>query len=153
MYVTVQRHYYSSNMASNVFKAGDNCHNSAKTGNTLQHKRYIQLFTSTLPSESVAIDILDLLSMTAEGSQHALITTDRFSKLTRAVSTAKTIMNARACIFFDALKISNGVPSYLLTDNGTQFFSNFFDPLCTHLGTIHMTTTVYHPQTSGQVER
>lgn len=44
-------------------------------------------------------------------------------------------------------------PSYLLSDNGSKFVGKFFDTLCSHPGTKHVKTTIYHPQTNGNVER
>lgn len=73
--------------------------------------------------------------------------------MTGVVPTARIKTTVVACMFFDAWVLPHGIPSYLLTGNGTPFISKFFSTLCIHLGTKHMTTTAFHPQTSGQVER
>ena len=46
-----------------------------------------------------------------------------------------------------------GPPRTLLSDNGPQFASKFFQAVCLQLGTKNVFTTAYHPQTNGQVER
>jgi transposase InsO family protein len=46
-----------------------------------------------------------------------------------------------------------GAPRYVLTDNGTQFTAKFFLAVCRELGIGKVSTTAYHPQTNGQVER
>lgn len=40
-----------------------------------------------------------------------------------------------------------------MTDNGTQLTSVHFRGVCSLLGIKHVTSTTYHPQTQGQVER
>ena len=46
-----------------------------------------------------------------------------------------------------------GPPAYLLSDNGGQFASKYFQSICRILGIRNLFTTAYHPQANGQVER
>lgn len=46
-----------------------------------------------------------------------------------------------------------GVPLTLTTDRGSQFESKFFNELSKWLGVKHASTTAYHPQGNGMVER
>ncbi|MBR7801843.1 transposase, partial [Undibacterium sp. FT137W] len=46
-----------------------------------------------------------------------------------------------------------GPPDSVLTDNGPQFASLFFQGVCDLMGIKNLFTTTYHPQTNGQVER
>lgn len=62
-------------------------------------------------------------------------------------------MNNVAEILFNVLVISYGIPAYLLADSGSQFVRKCFETLCSHLDTMHLTTTASHLQISGQVER
>ena len=45
-----------------------------------------------------------------------------------------------------------GVPETITTDKGTQFTSQTWNNLLCFLGTKHITTTSYHPQSNGLVE-
>ena len=50
--------------------------------------------------------------------------------------------------------VSNfGVPAIITSDRGAQFTSGIWDALCSKLGVKHSTTTAYHPQSNGLVER
>jgi len=46
-----------------------------------------------------------------------------------------------------------GVPETITTDRGTQFTGSTWKCLCRQLGVQHITTTAYHPQANGLVER
>ncbi len=46
-----------------------------------------------------------------------------------------------------------GVPATVSTDRGTQFCSATWSGMCHRLGIQHITTTAYHPQSNGMVER
>lgn len=46
-----------------------------------------------------------------------------------------------------------GPPDTLLSDNGKQFFTRFFQDICRTQGIKNLFTTTYHPQWNGQVER
>ena len=46
-----------------------------------------------------------------------------------------------------------GVPRKILSDRGPQFTSRFMEEFTKALGTKRQLSTVYHPQTNGQIER
>ncbi len=46
-----------------------------------------------------------------------------------------------------------GVPAHLTSDQGAQFTSALWARLCDVIGLHHNTTTVYHPQSNGMIER
>jgi Integrase core domain len=46
-----------------------------------------------------------------------------------------------------------GVPRVLTSDRGPQFVSEVWANVCQQLGICHKTTTAYHPQANGLVER
>ena len=46
-----------------------------------------------------------------------------------------------------------GVPKEVLTDQGSNFLSSLMEELYRMLGTRHLKTSPYHPQTNGAVER
>lgn len=139
-------------MASYVYKTAPNCNSCGKTSTTTKRKYHLQLFPSKRPLELVAIHILGFLSKTTKGSQHVVIFTYRYSKLTRAVVTARNTTTAVECIFFETWVITYGIPAFLHTCNGTQFANKFFGTFHTHLGTKHMTSTLFQPQPNTLVE-
>lgn len=115
-------------------------------------KSRLQLLPATEPSKLVATDIFRSLPKTTKGKQHVMEITDRYSKRTQVVPTARNTTTTVACKIFHSSVILYIIPSYFVTDNGAQFVGKFFGSLCTHLDTNNMTKTAYHPKTSEQIE-
>ena len=97
---------------------------------------------------------LDLVSMPpSNGYDHLLTVVDRFSRWPAAIPIA----NISAETVIDALThgwISNyGVPEVITTDRGSQFQSQIFTQLMENWGIKHISTTAYHPESNGMVER
>lgn len=153
MYGATPRDCYWPNMTRDVNKAVSNCYGCGKSCTTPNQKPYLQLFPIIGPLKFVAVDILGPLPNTTRTIQHAVIITDRCLKLKRAVSSARTITPAVASIFFYVWVIRYGILPYRLIDNRTLFVCRFFGTLYTHIGTKHMTPTIYPPQSSRQVKR
>lgn len=99
------------------------------------------------------MDILGPLPETSSGNLYLLIICDLFTKFTRAIP----LMNITAVDVTSALSehwiAAYGPPDSVLTDNGPQFASLFFQGVCGLMGFKNLYTTIYHPQTNGQVER
>jgi transposase InsO family protein len=101
----------------------------------------------------INVDLVGPLPVAADGSTYLLTVIDRTTHWLEA--TPLKSIEARTCA--DALVASwisrYGVPSHLTTDRGRQFTSELWTALCSRLGISHITTTVYHPQANGMVER
>ena len=154
MYDTLRRDFYWPNMANDVATLVRNCTSCAKVrGAKHSHQHFLKLFPAAGPLEYVAMDILGPLPKSAKGNQYILVITDRYTKLARAIPLATTTAPVVAEAFLDYWVYPYGMPNYLLTDNGTQFVSKFFETICSYLGIKHLTTTAYHPECNGQAER
>jgi hypothetical protein len=130
------------------------CHECTKK-NSIRRKRTkeITLFPSEQPLDFIVIDILGPLTKTSKGHQYLLVIADRFSKLTRTVPLKTIATFEVASAFCHHWVFVYGTPRLLLSDNGTQFNSKFFQACCQILGIHQKFTTAYHPQCNGQVER
>lgn len=139
-------------MENDVHATVAQCASCARNGSQYRRKPPLQLFPSCGPLEFVAMDILRRLPRTKKRNQYAIEMSDS-SKLTRAVPTAKTSATQVANIILEHWIVPFDIPSYVLPDHGPQFVSKFFATICGFLDVRHLTTTAYHPQTNGQVER
>merc|ERR1711911_49378 len=96
----------------------------------------------------------DLVAMPmSNGYNHLLTIVDRFTRW----PTAIPVKDIAADTVIDALThnwISTyGVPETITTDRGSQFTSRIWTQLLQVWGIRHNTTTAYHPQSNGLVER
>ncbi|CAF4152957.1 unnamed protein product, partial [Rotaria sordida] len=102
----------------------------------------------------VSMDFHGPITPTSQrGNKYIICLTDVLSKfvITKAVrdNTAQTAIR-----FLKEDIISKfGTPRCILTDNGTHFTSTLMNELIKQIGSTHLYSTPYHPQTNGQVER
>ena len=97
---------------------------------------------------------MDLVSMPpSNGYNHLLTMIDRFSRWPVAIPipdiNAETVVDQFAHGWISAY----GVPEVVTTDRGSQFTSAIFTQLLNNWGIKHITTTAYHPESNGMVER
>jgi transposase InsO family protein len=87
------------------------------------------------------------------GNKYIISLTDVLSKfvVTKAVrdNTAETVVR----FLKEDIITKFGTPHCILTDNGTHFTSSLTNELLKCIGTTHLYSTPYHPQTNGQIER
>ena len=89
----------------------------------------------------------------SQGMTYLFTIIDRFTRWPEAIPLpdCKTETCAKAFIFHWIARF--GVPSGLVSDRGTQFTSELWAELNKILGIHASTTTAYHPQANGMVER
>lgn len=117
------------------------------------HLKKVQLFPATEPLEILLVNILGPLSKAKSGIQLQVVLTDGFTKLTRSISVFQLASISPTTVLVYNEVIPCGVPINLLTNNGQQFVSQFFAIAPVRLFIEHFTTTAYHSQTNGRVER
>lgn len=105
------------------------------------------------PWEKIYLDIVGPLPLTEQGNKYILTCQDNLSKYLIAIpmsdqtaeETAKAFNTHIVCIF--------GIPNEIVTDQGTNFMSNLFKDLCKLLKINKLSTTAYHPESNGALER
>lgn len=76
------------------------------------------------------MDILGALPNMTNENQFVELMTFLYSTLTSEVPTSKTTAKHITSIFYEMWIVPFSIPDYLLTDNGTQFMSRFFETIC-----------------------
>jgi len=118
-----------------------------------RHTSTLKLFPALEPFSGLEMDLLGPLTASRGGHKHVLVICDRFTKLTRAIplrdATALTVSSA----FIDTWLAAYGIPYSVLTDNGPQFASVYYQGILGLLGIASNYTSPYRSQTNGQVER
>ena len=88
----------------------------------------------------------------ASGFTHLLIAVDKFTKWIKA-KPIKNLGAGTSVSFIKELIFRYGVPHSIITDNGSNFYSDEFKVFCASQGTPVDYTSVAHPQSNGQAER
>jgi len=101
----------------------------------------------------IHVDFMGPLTVSKEGFRYLFTIIDQSSRWLEAIPL--TSMETDTCL--EAL-ISNwiarfGIPTIITSDWGSQFTSSIWAATCQQLGVKHVTTTAYHPQSNGMVER
>ena len=154
MFETIRRTFYWPSMGVDVYTTARQCSSCARENVKLRkHASSMKLFPAAKPLEFLAIDLLGPLPRTPKGFRYILVITDRYSKLTRVVPLKNMTALTVAKAFCEHWVYPYGPPAYLLSDNGGQFASRYFQAVCSTLGIRNLFTTAYHPKANGQVER
>lgn len=73
-------------MGSNIYTTIAICKSYARNGSQQRHEQALQLFPASASLDFTAIDILEPLQKTKQGSQYRCVRTDRYFNLARATS-------------------------------------------------------------------
>ena len=89
----------------------------------------------------------------SEGYRYLFTMVNRFSRWPEAVPLADASAISCCRAFIHTWTSPFGVPDDVVTDRGAQFTGQWWRELMEHLGISHHTTTAFHPQSNGLVER
>ena len=105
------------------------------------------------PFKRVAVDLVgEIFPASSRGHRYILTVVDYATRYPEAVALKNistiSVAEALVSIFFRV-----GIPQEILSDQGTQFTSNLMKEVGRLLSMKQLTTTPYHPQCNGLVER
>jgi hypothetical protein len=103
--------------------------------------------------ERVAVDCLGPLPLTKSGNRHIVLFSCYFSKWPEAAALPSIEAPRIARAFYDLIITRHGAPRQLLSDHGSNFMGKLMKELLKILNIEKLSTTSYHPQTDGLVER
>lgn len=109
--------------------------------------------TPEKPFSKVSIDTIGPLRESSNGNRYVLSMMCELSKyVIMAPIPAKDAKTVARCIFRN-LVLVHGPIMTLMTDQGTEFVNSVLRELCNSLNISHVTSTPYHHETMGGVER
>ena len=107
-----------------------------------------------VPSQRFSHLNMDIVTLTvSNGFNHLLTIVDRFTRWPVAIPIANITAETVADAFAHGWVATYGVPVAITTDRGSQFLSSIWTQLMSQWGIKTLTTTAYHPEANGLVER
>ncbi|GJV50148.1 reverse transcriptase domain-containing protein [Tanacetum coccineum] len=141
----ILKRYEDTNLVLNWEK----CHFMVKEGIVLGHK----ISKSRIKVDKDKVDVIAKLphSTSVKGNKYILVAVDYLSKWVEA--KALSTNDARVVVkILKSLFARFGTPRAIMSDRGTYFCNDQFAKVMLKYGVTHRLSTLYHPQTSGQVE-
>ncbi|GKA33144.1 reverse transcriptase domain-containing protein [Tanacetum coccineum] len=158
-------HYGANYTAKKVFDSGfywptiyKDAHDLVTRCDTCQRQGKISQ-RDEMPQNSIQVcEIFDVWGIdfmgsfpSSRGNKYILMAVDYLSKWVKA--KALPTNDARVvCKFLKSLFARFGAPRAIISDRETHFCNDQFAKVMLKYGVTHRLSTVYHPQTSGQVE-
>ena len=87
------------------------------------------------------------------GNRYAICFVDYLTKWVEAFATSDQSALTIAKLLVEEIITRHGAPKELLSDRGAAFLSNLLQEVYRLMGICKVSTTAYHPQTDGLVER
>jgi transposase InsO family protein len=112
----------------------------------------LQMIPPSWPFAVWGMDILGPFPRAVGGYRFLFVAIDKFTKWLEATPVVNITQGA-AVAFLKSIVCRFGVPSRIITDNGTQFTSRIFQEYCEDIGTQLCFASMAHPRSNGQVER
>ena len=112
----------------------------------------LKLFSMKQPFAMISIDIVGPMPVDSNGNRYIVSIIDRFTRFVRFVP----VQSIRTIDILHALEEWTsifGSPRIILSDNGPQFTSHMFEDAMGCQGIECRTTSTYHPECNGMVER
>ncbi|KAK7576094.1 hypothetical protein V9T40_012380 [Parthenolecanium corni] len=137
---------------SEVFNWAKACHGCQLSKIGKRTKTPIGNFKPTQRFKHVHVDIVGPLPM-SHGKKYLMTMIDRATRWPEAVPMDDISAESVTRILYHTWVARFGVPENITTDQGRQFESRLFSQLAKFIGAKKNTTTAYHPQSNGKVER
>ena len=147
------RKYYWPRMRKDVDDFVESCPECQKRAPRSGEAPLTPIIRTPIPFFQFGIDVMGPLPNTMQDHRYIVIAVDHFTKWIEAKAlTEINGQNIAAFIYKDVI-CRHGVPRVMTSDRGVEFNNQLIRILAETYKIKHITTTAYHPQGNGQVER
>jgi transposase InsO family protein len=150
----LEERYYWPRMAQNIRSYVRSCR-SCQTRKTPPGKPWglMENIWVARPFEKVGIDVLGPFPASAAGNVNVIVAVDYLTKWAEARAMKTATARDAAEFFVEEIVLRHGAPESVVTDCGKCFIADFTKQVMRLMEVDHRTTTPYHPQANGLVER
>ena len=149
----INRRYFWDNMKQDIYNYIDSCTKCQLIKRKPPKRAHLQHPSTNRPFQLLGIDVAGPLTTTDEGNKYIISAICYFSKycVTKAIKDFTAFTTAK--FIFEEIICKYGMPSEILTDQGSNFEAELTKNLCLFLNVKKMRTTSYHAKANGEVER
>jgi transposase InsO family protein len=154
-YHKISARYYWPRIRHDIFHHVNSCHHCqvrkiprAKPSGLMQ-----SIEVPERPFSRVQIDVMGPFTRSGKQNKYVVTCIDYLSKYIEIRPIKEATTETVALFFLEQIVCRHGCPDIVMSDRGTTFTSELFQELNKQLGIDHRTSTAYHPQTQGLVER
>ncbi len=154
-YDRVTQRYFWNGISRDIekyIKACPDCQ-SRKKGQYRKPPGFLELTQVEKSWDRVGMDILGPFPASSLGNRYIIVAVDYVTKWAEAVALPVAGAKQVAEFFVQEILLRHGAPRKLTTDQGKCFVATMMQRVLTAMETNHRTTTAYHPQANGLVER
>ncbi|KAG0900014.1 hypothetical protein G6F33_013153 [Rhizopus arrhizus] len=109
--------------------------------------------TPSAPFFMIGCDAIGPVVESKTGNKNILVAVDYLTRWPVVAAVPDITAETVSWFLFHCVVKDFGVPSYILTDRGSNFLSDHVAFFLKRMGCRHLTTTAYRPQTNGLCER
>ena len=151
----ISQRFYWPKMALDVYRHVQTCQSCQGRKSVPKKKPAGKLLCIRVdrPFEKIGMDLLGPFPLSRKGNRMIIVVVDYLTKWVelRALPTGKAVDVAE--FFVSQIFLRHGAPQQVITDRGKCFLAELTQAVLKKLQTNHKTTSAYHPQANGQVER
>ena len=150
----LEKRYFWPNMRQNVTRYIKSCIDcQTRKGARNQNSGLLCPIKVGGPFEMMGIDLLGPFPTSEMGNKYIIVASDYLTRFVEAKAVPKGSAWEVAKFLLEEVMCRYGAPSKLLSDRGSCFLSRVAKHCYQMMETRHISTTSYHPQTNGLVER
>lgn len=146
--------YYWKNMSKDIAKFVENCENCHLNKHT-QHTKEKMVITQAPqnPFDVLIVDTIGPLQKTTNDFVYAVTIICDLTKYLISIPIKDKSAKSVARAIFEKCILVYGQMKSIRTDRGTEYVNELFSELCDMMKIEHKTSTAYHHQTLGSIER
>lgn len=150
----ISQHFYWRKMVKDIKKTIVNC-KKCKLAKPTRINRELLTKTSTpqKPFDVIQIDTVGPLQQSKNGNKYAVTLQCELTKYLVIVPTINKTASEIARAIFEKFILIFGPMKSIKTDKGKEYENELIKELCALLKIQHVTSTAYHHQTVGMIER
>nr|AAL90422.1 RH61266p [Drosophila melanogaster] len=150
----IKRHYYWKNMTRHIKEYIRRCH-KCQMSKTTTHTKTPLTYTETPTNafDIVIVDTVGPLPKSEYGNEYIVTLICDLTKYLVTIPVANKSANTVAKAIFENFILKYGPMKTFISDMGTEYKNNVIQDMCKYMKIENLTSTAYHHQTLGTIER